>query len=233
MRQAFSYAIDRQKLIDTVTKGGQLPAKTHACPGIFGSPATDPSFVGIGFDPAKAKQLLADAGYPNGQGLPPITLMHNTSEAHQLIAEFIQQGWKEVLGVDVQVTNQEWAVFVKTVHDDSPQVFRMGWCADYPDENNWVLEVFHPTKGANEVKWDATSDSAQRFMKATEDAAKESDPAKRKALYFEAEQILCVEQAIMAPIYYYTRVVLDKPYVNRTYAPLGGEHWEQWTMEDH
>ena len=70
VRQAFSYAIDRQKLIDTVTKGGQMPAKTFACPGIFGSPAEDPDFAGIAFDPAKAKQVLAEAGYPNGEGLP-------------------------------------------------------------------------------------------------------------------------------------------------------------------
>ncbi|NLX36416.1 MAG: peptide ABC transporter substrate-binding protein [Chloroflexi bacterium] len=231
VRQAFSAAIDRQKLIDTVLKGEQKVAKTFACPGIFGSPAEDPAFEGITFDPAKAKQLLADAGYPNGEGLPEITLMINTSEGHQKIAEFIQASWKENLGVEVQVANQEWAVYLKTVHEDSPQVYRMGWCADYPDENNWVAEVFHPIKGSNEPKWDPESDSAKRFMQLVEDAALSSDPEERARLYYEAEQILTVDEAVIAPIYYYTRVVLTKPYVNRTYAPLGGEHIDKWSVE--
>ncbi|MEN6478385.1 MAG: peptide ABC transporter substrate-binding protein [Anaerolineales bacterium] len=231
VRQAFSYAIDRQKLIDTVLKGEQKPAKTFACPGIFGSPAEDPSFPGITFDPEKAKALLAEAGYPNGEGLPEITLMINTGEGHQKIAEFIQQSWKDNLGVTVNLANQEWAVYVKTVHDDAPQVYRMGWCADYPDENNWVGEVFHPLKGSNEPKWDPESESAKKYMQLVEDAAASSDPEERKQLYFEAEKILTADEAVIAPIYYYTRVVMTKPYVKRTYAPLGGEHIDKWSIE--
>ena len=233
VRQAFSYGVDRQKLIDTVTKGGQTPAKTHACPGIFGSPAEDPNFEGIVFDPARGQALLAEAGYPDGKGLPEITLMHNTSEGHAKIAQFIQQSWKDNLGVEVNLANQEWKVFVKTCHDDAPQIFRMGWCADYPDENNWVLEVFHPLKGSNDPEWDPESASAKRFMEVTEGGAAASDPVERKRLYFEAEKILCVDEAIIIPIYYYTRVECTRPYVNRTYAPLGGEHFDKWTIEAH
>ena len=227
LRQALSYAIDRQKLIDTVLKGGQRPAKTFACPGIFGSPADDPNFVGVSYDPAKAKQLLAESGYT---GTPEITLMFNTSEGHQRIAQFIQQSWKDTLGIDVKLANQEWKVYLKTVNEDAPQIYRLGWCADYPDENNWVLEVFHPTKGSNSPKWSPNDPAAQRFMKAVEDAAATSDPKERARLYFEAEKILVEEQAIIAPIYYYTRVVVTKPYVQRTYAPLGGEHWDKWKI---
>ncbi len=231
VRQAFSYAIDRQKLIDTVTKGNQKPAKTFACPGIFGSPAEDPNFPGITFDPAKAKELLSKAGYPNGEGLPEITLMFNTSEGHQAIAEFIQQQWKENLGVEVKLANQEWKVYLKTLTEDAPQIWRLGWCADYPDENNWVLEVFHPAKGSNNAKWNPEDPAAQRFMEVTEKAAASSDPEERKQLYFEAEKILTADEAIIIPLYYYTRNVLTKPYVKRTYAPLGGEHFDKWKIE--
>ncbi|MDH7490746.1 MAG: ABC transporter substrate-binding protein, partial [Anaerolineae bacterium] len=178
VRQALSYAVDRQKLIDTVLKGGQKPAKTFACPGIFGSPAEDPNFVGISYDPEKAKQLLADAGYPNGEGFPEMTYLFNTSEGHRMIAEFIQQGWKEVLGINVVLANQEWKVYLETIETDPPAVWRMGWCADYPDENNWVLENFHSTKGSNRIKW-----SNPEFDKACEEAAATSDPEKRKELY--------------------------------------------------
>jgi len=230
VRQAFSYALDRQKLIDTVLKGGQLPAWSFAPPGIFGSVANNPDFPGITFDPEKAKALLAEAGYPNGEGLPEITLMFNTSEGHQKIAQFAQQSWKENLGVDVQLANQEWAVYLKTVDEDAPQIYRMGWCADYPDQNNWVLENFHPLKSSNNPKWDPESESAKAFIEAVERGAAVTDPAEREAAYFEAEKILCVDEAIIVPVYYYTRVVCTKPYVERRYAPLGGEHIDKWKV---
>jgi oligopeptide transport system substrate-binding protein len=230
VRQAFSYAIDRQKLIDTVTKGEQKPAKSFAPPGIFGTPAEDPDFVGSTYDPEKAQALLAEAGYPNGEGLPEITLMFNTSEGHQKIAQFVQQSLKENLGVTVTLANQEWAVYLDTLREDSPQMWRNGWCADYPDENNWVLEVFHPLKGSNNAKWDPESETAVEFMSLVEQAAASSDPEERAALYAQAEQILVVDACIIAPIYYYTRVVLTKPYVERTYSPLGGEHIDKWKL---
>ena len=230
VRQAFSYAVDRQGLIDNVTKGEQKPAQTFACPGIFGSPAENPDFEGINFDPQKGKELLAEAGYPGGAGLPEITLMFNTSEGHQKIAQFIQQSWKEHLGVEVKLANQEWKVYLKTVTEDSPQIWRLGWCADYPDENNWILEVFHPLKGANRIKMDPESAEAVEFMGLVEEAAAEPDPATRADLYFQAEELFCTDFAGIIPIYYYTTVVCTKPYVERTYAPLGGEHWEQWKL---
>jgi len=228
VRQAFSYGIDRQKLIDTVLKGEQKPAKTFACPGIFGSPAEDPNFKGIEFDPAKGKALLAEAGYPDGKGLPDITLMFNFTEGHKRIAEFIQSSWKENLGVEVKLANQEWKVYLKTVNTDAPQIYRMGWCADYPDENNWVLENFHTTKSLNNPKW--SGPDAEEFDKLLDEAAASADPAKRKELYFNAEKILCVDSAVIAPIYYYTRVTCTKPYVERTFGKQGGME-EIWTWK--
>jgi oligopeptide transport system substrate-binding protein len=229
VRQAFSIGFDRQKLIDTVLKGGQRPAKTFACPGIFGTPAEDPNFPALTLDAAKAKQLLADAGYPDGKGLPEITIMYNTSEGHKRIAEFIQQQWKENLGVEVKLANQEWATYLKTVYGpDTPQIFRLGWCADYPDEDNWVRAVFHSTKGENSIKW-----SNAEFDKAAADGASASDPAKRKELYAKAEKILAIDEAAMIPIYYYTRNVCTKPYVERTYSALGGEQIENWKVKVH
>lgn len=230
VRQAFSYALDRQRLIDDVLKGEQRPAWSFAPPGIFGSVADREDFPGIVFDPERAQELLTEAGFPNGEGLPPITLMYNTSEGHQKIAEFAQQSWRENLGVEVQLANQEWAVFLDTVDEDAPQIYRMGWCADYPDQNNWVLEVFHPTKSSNDPKWDPESESAQAFMAAVEGAAASADPDEREELYFEAERILNVDEAVVLPVYYYSRVVMTKPFVTRTFAALGGEHIDKWTV---
>jgi len=231
VRQAFSYTIDRQKLIDTVTKGGQKPAQTFACPGIFGTPAENPDFPGINFDPTKGKALLAEAGYPDGAGLPDVTLMFNTSEGHQKIAEFIQQSWKENLGVDVKLANQEWKVYLKTVTEDAPQIYRLGWCQDYPDENNWVHENFHLTKSNNDPKW--SGPDAEEFSRLTDQAAASSDPEERLQLYFEAEKILCADSAVIAPIYYYTTVATTKPYVERTYSKHGHDYLWTWKVKAH
>jgi oligopeptide transport system substrate-binding protein len=224
VRKAFSAAIDRQSLIDYVTKGNQTPATTFTCPGIFGHVLPEEG-VGIGYDPEAAKKYLADAGYPGGEGLPEITLMFNTSEGHRKIAQAIQQMWKDVLGVTVNLTNQEWKVYLATITEDAPQIYRLGWCADYPDANNWVLEVFHSTLSSNRIKWHNAE-----FDRVTEEAARESDPAKRLELYKRAEQILCEEEAAMAPIYFYTMVNVTKPYLQRTFAPMGGDHVKDWRI---
>ncbi len=231
VRKALSYAIDRQKLVDTVTKGGQIPAWSFACPGIFGNVADRQDFPGITFDPDAARKLLAEAGYPNGEGFPEITVMFNTHEAHQKIAEFVQAQWKEHLGVNLKLTNQEFKVYLNTLVEDAPQVYRHGWCTDYPDQNNWLLEVFHPTKSSNRSKW--SGPAADEFARLVEQAAIESEPEARKELYFEAEKLLCVDEAVIAPIYYYTFVVCNKPYVERTYQLVGGQHWEKWKIKAH
>jgi oligopeptide transport system substrate-binding protein len=231
VRQALSYGINRQKLVDTVLKGGQKPADAFACPGVFGTPTGDAKWKGINFDAAKGKALLAEAGYPDGKGLPEITLMFNTSAGHQRIAEFIQQSWKENLGIEVKLANQEWAVYLKTVNTDAPQIYRMGWCLDYPDENNWVLENFHTTKSLNNPKW--SGPNAAEFDRLTEEAALSSDPAKRKELYFKAEELLTVTDAVIAPIYFYTSVVMTKPYVDRTYSKAGHQEFWYWKVKAH
>lgn len=234
VRQAFSYALDRQKMIDTVLKGAQTPATCFAPPGIFGTPAEDPDFPAIKYDPEKAKALLAEAGFPNGEGLPEITLMFNTSEGHQKLAEFFQQSMKDTLGVEIKLANQEWNVYLETVNEDAPQIYRMGWCLDYPDENNWLLEVFHPTKGQNYGKWSMDDPGAAKYAQVVEDAAKESDPAKRAELYFEAEQLLCVDNAVAVMAYFYGSQGLTKPYLERTYSKQGGgAHYNLWKVKAH
>jgi len=224
VRKAFSAAINRQALIDFILKGGQLPATTFTCPGLFGHIAPAEG-VGIGYDPEAAKKYLADAGYPGGEGLPEITLMFNTSEQHAKIAQAIQQMWKETLGVEVNLTNQEWGVYLDTLSEDAPQIFRLGWGADYADANNFVYEVFHSTDSDNRIKW-----SNAEFDRTVEQAAREIDPAKRYELYKRAEQILCEEEAAMAPIYYYTLNWMVKPRLQRTFSPLGGQHFDEWKI---
>jgi len=125
--------------------------------------------------------------------------MHNTSEGHKKIAEFIQANWKDVLGITVNVENQEWKVYLQTLKnttplEDMPHIWRLGWCADYPDQNNWVHEVFNPTAGANRTRMSAddpyVGDKIAEFDKLTRAAGAEQDPEKRKEMYKQAEKLL-------------------------------------------
>jgi len=253
VRRAFSAAIDRKTLIETVTRGGQIPANTFACPGIFGAPALDPDIApwalpkelgGTGYEEAVklAKKWIAEAGYPDGEGLKDIVLMHNVSEGHSKIAQAILSMWKEVFPkADIRIETQEWKVYLKTLKketplEEMPHIWRLGWCADYPDENNWVHEVFNCEAGANRARRNCldpncTKVEPSEFDKLTVAAGIEQDPEKRKEMYKKAEKLLVEEEAAIAPIYYYTRVNLFKPYLTYVINPLGLDHIYKWKID--
>jgi oligopeptide transport system substrate-binding protein len=244
VRQAFVQSIDRQSLIDNVTKGGQIPATSFAPPGIFGAP--EPGQVGLEYDPEAAQAALQE--YLDEQGMTleefnnmGITLMHNTSEGHAQIAAAIQQMWQDTLGVDVQVENQEWRVYLNTLRyttplEEMPHIWRLGWCADYADENNWVHEVFNAEAGANRLRRNCLDPNCNRitsseFDELTVEAQQEQDPEDRIEMYHEAERILAEDEAAYAPIYHYTTLNVTKPWLTRNFPPLGGNDWFNWVID--
>ncbi|HSH02451.1 MAG TPA: peptide ABC transporter substrate-binding protein, partial [Anaerolineae bacterium] len=234
VRLAFSSSFDRQSLIDNVLKAGQTPASTFAPPGIFGAP--EPGTIGVQYDPEMAATLLQE--YLDEKGMTiedfnamDITLMHNTSEGHARIAAAAQQMWKDNLGVDIRVENQEWGVYLDTIQnttplEEMPHIWRLGWCADYPDENNWVHEVFNAEAGANRLRREPT-----RFDELTAQAGQSQDPAERAELYAEAEQILAYDEAAYIPIYHYTSSNVTQPWLTRNYPPLGANDYYNWTLD--
>ena len=241
VRRALSEAVDRQSLIDNVLKGGQLPAHWFDRPGLAGAPTmADHPDLGIKFDVAKAKADLQS--YLDEKGVTAdsldLTLMFNTSSGHQKIAEALQQMWKDNLGVTVKLVNQEWAVYLATTKSaDTPQIWRMGWCPDYPDANNYDREVFAPNGSANPVTNGQPSgglfwnDPAYNTL--LDQAAVETDNTKRVDLYAQAEQILVNTDAVIIPIYWYARNTVTKPYVVRTYGVGGSEEFAKWDILPH
>jgi len=230
VRQAFSYAVDRQSLVDNVTKGGQEPARWFARPGIVAAPTMkDSPELGIGYDPDMAKKLLQeylDEKKITVDQLPPITFMTNQVEAHVKIAESIQAMWQETLGVNVQLTTQEWKVFLDTRKKDPPQIFRDGWCKDYSDANNFDRDVMRSTSVQNNAKY-----NNPEFDKLVDQAALETDVAKRTDLYRQAETLLVKTDAAIIPLYWYTTVSMTKPYVQRTFAASAGDdRLEKWAI---
>ena len=241
VRRALSMAIDRQSLIDNVPKGNQAPAQWFSRPGLAGSPTiADHPDLGVKSDAEAAKAELQSYLDETGQTADQLdlTLMFNTSSGHQKIAEAIQQMWKDTLGVDVKLVNQEWAVYLATIKGaDTPQIFRLGWCLDYPDANNFIRENFDANGSSNPFTDGKPSGGVfydnPDFFAGLAVAASESDAAKRVDLYAGLEQTLVYDDAVIAPIYWYTIVVVTKPYVVRTYGVGGQQAYEKWDILSH
>jgi oligopeptide transport system substrate-binding protein len=241
VRRALSMAVDRQSLIDNVTKGGQEPAQWFSRPGLAGAPTmeTHPD-LGIKYDPEGAKAELQS--YLDEKGVTAdsldLTLQYNTSSGHQAIAETLQQMWADTLGVNVKLVNQEFAVHLTSIKSkDTPQIYRIGWCMDYPDANNFARENNAVNGSQNPAEngepYGGFNWKNDEYEALVVEAAKETDPVKRVELYAQAEQIAMVDDAIMIPIYWYTNLDLTKPYVTRTYSSTGHEAFEKWDILPH
>src|SRR5207244_4035706 len=124
---------------------------------------------------------------------------------------------QEVLGIKVELSQQEWKVFLKTLQSDAPALYRLGWCQDYADASNFLKDVFHTGSSQNYGKF-----SNADYDKLVDDAAKLTDNAKRLDMYRKAEDILVAKDAAIIPIYWYTRASMTKPYVTRTFSVGSG-----------
>lgn len=200
VRRALGMAIDREAIVNSVTKGGQLPAYTITPPGVAGYYPR----AAVPYDVEEARRLLAEAGYPNGQGFPPFELLYNTNESHQKIGVAIQQMWQQELNIQVSLANQEWKVYIESQNNRNFDVSRQGWIGDYPDPNTF-LDLFITDGGNNDTGW-----SNVEYDRLISAAARESDPARRLELFQQAEEIL-IEEMPVIPIYTYTRIFVISP----------------------
>ncbi len=202
VRQSFSMAIDRTAFPE-ILKGGELPATSWIPQGMMGY---NPS-IGLSFDPAGARALLREAGYPDGSGFPEVTAVFSTNPENLLIAQNLQAQWKKNLGIEVKLDNQEWKVFLKTLQTNTPPIFRLGWGADYPDPDNF-MNLFTSTSGNNRTHW-----KNREYDRLVEAAAMEQDLEKRKRLYDQAQKILTEENVPIMPLFTNAQNLLVKPYV--------------------
>jgi oligopeptide transport system substrate-binding protein len=244
VRVALDLALDKQLIIDSVARGDQAPAR-HFVPPYTGAgysaahdadvaAGRDPfSGPGHDFDPARARQLLGEAGYPveaigggyQAKGFPALEVLYNTSEGHAKIAVAIQGMWREHLGVGVQLRNEEWAVFLKNVRDGNFQVARGGWSGDYNHPHTW-LDTFLSFSSNNWTRWKSPAYDAL-----VDQAARTGDPAESIRLYREAEK-LAVDSRARLPIYFYTKLNLIKPYMKGYWPNVDNKHAIQWMWID-
>ena len=211
VRRALAMAIDRAK-IPEILKGDQIPATSFIPPGMIGH---NPE-LGFKFDPERAKDIMAQAGYPAGKNLPTITLAFNTLDTNQLICEFVQAQWQSNLGITVYLRNMEWKVYLKELELDPPAAFRLGWYADYPDPDNFAT-IFISESGNNHTRF-----KSKEYDALVSEASFEPDPQKRQQLYDQAQKMILEEHCIFVPLYFYSQNYLIKPYVrNLDYNAMG------------
>jgi oligopeptide transport system substrate-binding protein len=203
VRRALGMTINRDQLVSQITKGGQIPAYAITPPGTMGYyPESD-----LTFDPEGAKKLLAEAGYPNGEGFPTTEILYNTSEGHRKIAVALQQMWKKHLNIDVVLLNQEWKVYLDTVSNHHYEIARAGWIGDYVDPNNF-LDMFLCNGGNNRTRW-CNPEYDQIIL---QQVPKAKTHQQRLELFQKAETILLDEMPVI-PIYIYTSNNLVHPTV--------------------
>ena len=213
VRRALAMSIDRQTIVDKVTRGAQLPATSFTPPNTAGYTAD----AVLPYDVDGARRALADAGFPDGRGLPPIEILFDTSENHRTIAEAIQQMWRENLNVTASLVNQEQKVYFNSRRQMDYQVVRSSWIGDYNDPNSF-LDLWVTSGGNNMTGW-----SNPAYDALIAEARQAANPAARFAAFQKAEATL-LEEAPILPIYFYTHCFLLRPNVKGWYPTILDHH---------
>ena len=222
VRKALSLAIDRDYVANTIMQGTYTPAYNIVGPGIvdengmfYDNANGGKTYISEDYEAnlEAAKQALADAGYPNGEGFPVIEYSTNDAGYHTPVAEYLQQAWGE-LGITVNINKVEWASFTPLRRAGDYDASRNGWVMDYNDPSN-MLELFTTGNGNNDGK----------YSSADFDAAIEASKVADKSVHFqklhEAEDILMNDYACI-PVAYYNDFWLQSPSLKGTWhSPYG------------
>lgn len=206
VRKALSLAIDRQDIVDHISHGGKTAAYSFVPPGANGY-FPDTKFKE---DIEEAKRLLAEAGYPGGKDFPRMTILFNTLDDHRRIGEAIQQMWKTGLGINVELQNMEWKVYLDTRDNGDYEIARAAWVGG--SDMTGYMDIFMSQSGNNSSNWSNT-----KFDRLVEMSNEIMDNKERIRLIQEAEAILLDEMPV-APIYFYTRNYLVDPRVKNWYT---------------
>ena len=204
VRKALSLVIDRQAIIDNFLKANQLPAFSLVPNGCGGMKTSEKIIKQQNI--SLAKKLLAEAGYPNGKGMPIIKITYNVSEQHKPIAEAIQQMWKTHLGVDAQLYNLSWPAYLSARRNKDFDVVRASWIGDFAEPETF-LDMFTSTSALNHSSW-KNGEYDKLMLKASNAKSKEQ----RLEYLSKAEEIL-IESSPIIPLYYYSRVYQILPNV--------------------
>ena len=219
LRQALNLAVDRDILTRSVTRFGELPTFTLVPPGLPDYQPPEPEFAEWTQAEREelARELYARAGFSESNPLV-VELRYNTSENHRKVAVAVSAMWKQTLGVQTRLVNEEFRVFLQNrAQRRVTQVFRSGWIGDYQDAFTF-LELFHSEHGRNDAGY-----NNPRFDRLLEQIASERIPSRRRNLMVEAERMLLADQVILPVFTYVTKRLID--------PRLQG--WQENVMDQH
>lgn len=215
VRLAFSYAVDRKRIVEKITQLGEREAFSLTPPGA-GLDFQPPP--GVTFDPVKAKALLAEAGFPGGRGFPRVSYLYLPLPIERNIAVELQAMWRDVLGVTVSPEKKEQKIWLSSMRELSYDLCRSSWVGDYNDPNTFI-EMFTTGNGNNRTGW-----SSKRYDELVAAAAAEPAVAKRHAIFQEAETLLVSTEAPIFPIYHYVGVQFRREGLKGVEANLIDNH---------
>lgn len=215
VRKALSLAVDKNRIVEKITRAGEPVANSFTPSGI---PGYEPP-KGLVYNPTEARRLLAEAGFPEGKGFPRVDLLYNKTDQNEDIATEIQAMWKENLGIQVELRNQEWKAYLKSLQDQTYDIARSSWVGDYNDPNTF-LGCFVTGRGNNLTGWSNAS-----YDQLLENACAEPDPKKRMSLMHDAEKILVEKEAPILPIYFNVGIVFyDNKHLGGFFPNVVDEH---------
>lgn len=208
VRKALSMAISRKDITEKVTQGGQLPAFGLVPPGILGQKEEFRSEVSDDYfkeDYEEAKKLLAEGlAESNMTEMPEFSIIYNTNDLHQKVAEAIAEMWRVNLGIKANIGNQEWGVFLKNRNALNYEAARGGWGADYNDPISFI-DLFTTQSGNNNTGY-----AKKEYDALVDQAYGTDDQAIRMKAMADAEKMLMDDRPII-PLYYYSTVYMMKP----------------------
>jgi oligopeptide transport system substrate-binding protein len=221
VRRALAMSIDRESLVKNVTLGGERPAYHLVPPNVAGYTSRN----AFRADVAEAKRLLAEAGYPNGQGFPKVELLYNTLEKHRIIAEALQQMWRRNLGIDITLYNQEWKVYMDAQNSRNFQFSRAGWIADYIDPHVY-FDLWETGGGNNNTNW-----GDPEYDRLLRSALRAKSNEERYEIYQQMEKIFLDAMPVM-PIFFYVKARLINPKVKGYFTtPVDNYPWKYVDLE--
>ncbi len=209
VRRALNLAINKEDIVERILKAGHEPARS-VVPSVIEKHSNYRSALCDEYNVEKARELLAEAGYPDGRGFPKLELQYNTNDTHSAVAELVQSQWQRALGVRIDLKGLEWNVYQANQTNEDYHISRAGWVGDYPDPNTflklWICDSGQNQTGYKNSKFDELILQAQR----------EADDQKRADYFHQAEAIVMHELPII-PVYFYVSTSMSKPYVSGYY----------------
>ncbi len=208
LRQALSMAIDRELIVEKVTGRGETPAYSWVPPGVNNYEPTLLSYAELTQEERNqlAQTLYAEAGYGPDKPLQ-LELRYNMGDTHRKIALAVQSMWRDVLGFEVVLINEEFQVLLANIRDkEITQVFRSSWIGDYNDAHTF-LNILQSQNAANDPAY-----SSAEYDELLKSAAQQVDPSRRRLYMEEAERVMLADHPAI-PIYFYVSKHLVKPHV--------------------